>query len=343
MSINNSTISRLGNSGLQINHAVVGTMLIGTNNNGIFANGVDGDEDSMALLKKCYDRGLRTFDTADVYSSGHSEEVIGKFLKKYDIPRDTVVILTKCYFAVDTYDKNRQEGLHLNNSGLSRKHILDAVDDSVRRLGTHIDLLQIHRYDPNVPDEEVMRALNDVVESGKVRYLGASSMKTYQFIGLQHTAELNGWHKFVSMQSMYNLIYREDERELNAYCNHAGIGLLPWSPNARGLLALPWTSAKIQEKLANPEVYGLNYMGLDVEHDKPIIDRVEELSKKYKCTMAEIAGAWLVAKGTHPIIGVTSEQAIDAMVAMAHTNLSKEDVEYLEEPYKAKMLVFTSS
>ena len=186
-----------------------------------------------------------------------------------DIPRDTVVILTKCYFAVDTYDKNRQEGLHLNNLGLSRKHILDAVDDSVRRLGTHIDLLQIHRYDPNVPDEEVMRALNDVVESGKVRYLGASSMKTYQFIGLQHTAELNGWHKFVSMQSMYNLIYREDERELNAYCNHAGIGLLPWSPNARGLLALPWTSAKIQEKLANPEVYGLNYMGLDVEHDKP--------------------------------------------------------------------------
>jgi aryl-alcohol dehydrogenase-like predicted oxidoreductase len=295
-------------------------------------NGVSDEEESIAILKECYDAGLRTFDTADVYSSGNSERVIGKFLKQHNIPRENVVIMTKCYFHLDLL--LGETGLSLNNKGLSRKHIMDAVKGSVERLGTHIDLLQIHRYDPEVPDEEVMRALNDVVESGQVRYLGASSMKTYQFIGLQNTAEKHGWHKFVSMQSMYNLIYREDERELNEYCQKTGVGLIPWSPNARGLLAVPFESEKTQEKIKN--TFSNSFLAFDLEHDKVIIDRVEEVSKKLGCTMVEVACAWLIAKGAHPIIGVTLKDAIEPIVKLADIKLTEEQVKYLEEPYRSK-------
>lgn len=295
--------------------------------------GVTDDDESIAILKKCYDAGLRTFDTADTYSAGHGEEVIGKFLQQHKIPRENVVIMTKCYFKLDEF-KGETKELNFNNKGLSRKHILDAVSASVKRLGTHIDLLQIHRTDPEVPQEEIMRALNDVVESGQVRYLGASSMKTYEFVELQHVAEKHGWHKFVSMQSLYNLIYREDERELNEYCRKTGVGLIPWSPNARGLLALPFNSEKTQEKLKNTMV--ITFLGIDVEHDKKIIDRVEELSKKLGCSMVEVAGAWLIAKGTHPIIGVTLEDAIEPIVKLTEISLTEEQVKYLEEPYSSK-------
>ncbi|EDK40104.2 hypothetical protein PGUG_04202 [Meyerozyma guilliermondii ATCC 6260] len=331
MPVTNDSISRLGASGLRINHAVVGTMLLGKVGFEAY-NGVSDEAESIAILKQCYDAGLRTFDTADVYSAGNSERVIGKFLKQHNIPREDVVIMTKCYFSLSHFDG--ETSLNLNNKGLSRKHILDAVKGSVERLGTHIDLLQIHRYDPEVPDEEIMRALNDVVESGQVRYLGASSMKLYQFIQLQHTAEKYGWHKFVSMQSMYNLIYREDERELNEYCQKTGVGLIPWSPNARGLLAVPSDSEKTKEKLKNN--VATTFLAIDMEHDKVIIDRVEEISKKIGCTMVEVACAWLIAKGAHPIIGVTSKEAIEPVVKLTEIKLTEEQVKYLEEPYRAK-------
>lgn len=333
MPISNSSISRLGKSGLRINHAVVGTMLIGQRGYEAF-NGVSDKAESIALLKKCYDAGLRTFDTADTYSGGNSERMIGAFLKEYNIPREDVVILTKCYFPIVRTNPDGSEPLNFNSKGLSRKHILDAVKGSVERLGTHIDLLQIHRTDLEVPKEEIMRALNDVIESGQARYIGASSMKTYEFIELQHTAEMNGWHKFISMQSLYNLIYREDERELTEYCKETGVGLIPWSPNARGLLALPFNSKKTQEKLKLD--WSNSFLGVDLEHDKVIIDRVEEVSKQIGCQMVEVAGAWLIAKGAHPIIGVTLPDAIEPIVKLADVKLTEDQIKYLEEPYRSK-------
>lgn len=334
MVLENSSLTRLGNSGLRINHAVVGTMLFDMPPVGDVNMGVS-EEDSLAILKKCYDEGLRTFDTANAYGGGNSEKVIGKFLKQYNIPRANVVIMTKCFLPIDFAPmQGPSTSLNFNDRGLSRKHILDAVKGSVERLGTHIDLLQIHRYDPEVPDEEIMRALNDVVESGQVRYLGASSMKTYQFIGLQNTAEKHGWHKFVSMQSLYNLLYREDERELNEYCKKTGVGLLPWSPNARGLLAIPTSSEKSKAKFQFP--FYKNLLHLDVENDPKIIDRVEEVSKQIGCSMVEVAGGWLMAKGANPIIGLTLVDSIESILKLVNIKLTDEQVKYLEEPYRPK-------
>ncbi|CUM65807.1 uncharacterized protein PRCAT00003455001 [Priceomyces carsonii] len=337
MVLNNSTLSQLGNSGLRINHAVVGTMLLTLKLKDAIIKEI-GESESLKILKKCYDEGLRTFDTADTYSGGDSERIIGKFLKHYNIPREDVVIMTKCYFSINAFNGGDPDSLDFNHRGLSRRHILDAVKGSVERLGTHIDLLQIHRLDQNVPKEEIMHALNDVVESGQVRYLGASTMKVYEFIELQHTAEIRGWHKFISMQSLYNLLYREDERELNEYCNKTGVGLIPWSPNARGLLALPFNSKKTQEKLKN--TLGVSFLGLDIKQDKAVIDRVEELSKKLGCEMVEVSSAWLRAKGAHPIIGVTLVEAVDPIVKMANIKLTEEQVKYLEEPYRPKPPAF---
>ncbi|CUM67446.1 uncharacterized protein PRCAT00005142001 [Priceomyces carsonii] len=338
MVLNNSTLSQLGKSGLRINHAVVGTMLLTVDVKDGVGWGEVGETESLKILKKCYDEGLRTFDTADAYTNGGGERIIGKFLKHYNIPREDVVIMTKCYFSAVDFKGGDPDVLDFNHRGLSRRHILDAVKGSVERLGTHIDLLQIHRLDEDVPKEEIMRALNDVVESGQARYLGSSSMKVYQFIELQHTAEIHGWHKFISMQSLYNLLYREDERELNEYCNKTGVGLIPWSPNARGLLALPFNSEKTQEKLKNNIITTI--LGLDIEQDKVIINRVEELSKKLGCEMVEVSSAWLRAKGAHPIIGVTLEDAVDSIVKMANIKLTDEQVKYLEEPYRAKPSAF---
>ena len=334
MVLENSTLTRLGKSGLRINHAVVGTMLFNMPPIGDVDMGIR-EETSIAILKKCYDEGLRTFDTANAYGGGNSEKTIGKFLKQYNIPRENVVIMTKCFLPMDFAPGTISSSLNFNDRGLSRKHILDAVKGSVERLGTHIDLLQIHRYDPEVPDEEIMRALNDVVESGQVRYLGASSMKAYQFIELQHTAEKHGWHKFVSMQSLYNLLYREDERELNEYCKKTGVGLIPWSPNARGLLAIPTSSEKSKAKFELPFLHHL--LHLDAENDRIIIDRVEEVSKKIGCSMVEVAAGWLVAKGANPIIGLTRLDAIDSVVRLATIKLTDEQIKYLEEPYRPKV------
>ena len=203
----------LGRSGLKISKIVLGAMSYGSSD---WQEWVLNEEDSLPLLKHAYDKGINTWDTANVYSNGRSEEIIGKALKKYDIPRSTVTILSKCYFGV-SLEEGRQpgigevsvnDGLWVNRSGLSRKNIFDSVEASVKRLGTYIDLLQIHRLDRETPKEEIMRALNDVVESGMVRYIGASSMAAWEFQLLQNIAEKHGWHKFISMQNFHNLIYR---------------------------------------------------------------------------------------------------------------------------------------
>jgi len=335
---------RLGNSGLKVSPIILGCMSYGSPE---WMDWVLDEEASLPLLKYAYDVGINTWDTADVYSNGVSEELIGKALKKYSIPRHRVVILSKCFFGVS--DDGTQPGFvssrsnigaMTNRVGLSRKHILDAVDDSVRRLGTYIDVLQIHRLDRETPREEIMRALNDVVESGKVRYIGASSMAAWEFQSLQNIADKHGWHKFISMQNYHNLIYREEEREMIPYCRDAGVSLIPWSPLARGILARPYNEHTLRE---SSDIGIDRIRGTEVESDKKIIDRVEELAKKYNVAMATIATAWSLShESVYPIVGLSSktriDQALESIKFFKEGKLTQEDIKYLEEPYVPKIV-----
>lgn len=301
------------------------------------------EEDSLPLLEYAYKAGIRTWDTADVYSHGQSEQIIGKAIKKYNIPRERLVILSKCFFGVTPDTPSNaisastvNDGDQLNQIGLSRKHILDAVDKSVERLGTYIDVLQIHRLDRSVPREEIMRALNDVVESGKVRYIGASSMAAWEFQELQNVAEKHGWHKFISMQNYYNLLYREEENEMIPYCNHTGVGLIPWSPVARGALARPWnTRDTLREKTDN--FLQVLVRSRDDKVDEEIISRVEKVAQKMGKSMAQIAIAWCLSKkDVCPIVGLNKKERIDEAVEACKIKLSEEDMKFLEEPYLPK-------
>ena len=301
------------------------------------------EEDSLPLLEHAYKVGIRTWDTADVYSHGQSEKIIAKAIKKFNIPRENLVILSKCYFGVtpDTPDApisavSTNDGEMVNQIGLSRKHILDAVDKSIARLGTYIDVLQIHRLDRATPREEIMRALNDVVESGKVRYIGASSMAAWEFQELQNIADRHGWHKFISMQNYYNLIYREEENEMIPYCNHTGVGLVPWSPVARGALTRPYNSRDTTREKTDA---ALNFLvrSRNDKVDEEIINRVEEVSKKIGKSMAQVAIAWALSKkDVTPIVGLGTKARIDEAVEAIKIKLSEEDIKYLEEPYMPK-------
>ncbi|KAI9846237.1 MAG: hypothetical protein M1837_004226 [Sclerophora amabilis] len=320
--------TRLGNSGLKISKVILGAMSYGSPK---WAEWVLDEEAPLPLLEHAYKKGINTWDTA---------------LTKYSIPRDRVVILTKCYFRVtplDHWDANapvaltgQNEDEYVNRAGLSRKHIFDSVDDSVRRLGTYIDVLQIHRLDRDVPREEIMKALNDVVESGKVRYIGASSMAAWEFQNLQNIAEKHGWHKFVSMQNYYNLIYREEEREMIPYCRDTGVGLIPWSPIARGILARPWGAQSHRSDRDGIQKMILNDQK-EMEVDAAIVGRVEEIAKKHGVSMATVATAWCLGKDkVNPIIGLNSKERIDQTVESLKFKLSEEDEKYLEELYRPK-------
>ncbi|KAF7957523.1 hypothetical protein EAE96_003100 [Botrytis aclada] len=338
--------TRLGNSGLKISKVIFGAMSFGSSE---WQDWVLDEDEALPLLKHAYDLGLNTWDTADTYSNGRSEEIIGKALKQYSIPRNKVVILSKCYFGVaedgtqphiSTLRTN--DGEMVNRVGLSRKHILDAVDKSVARLGTHIDVLQIHRLDRDTPREEIMRALNDVVESGKVRYIGASSMAAWEFQTLQNIAEKKGWHKFISMQNYYNLLYREEEREMIPYCRDVGVGLIPWSPIARGALARPFNDRGTKRENSDMMLKAL-IRSKETEIDKTVIDRVEEIAKKNGVSMATIAIAWCLNKDSvNPIIGLSSkeriEQAVEAVKFASSGKLTAEDIAYLEEGYAPKVV-----
>ncbi|KAF5721564.1 alcohol dehydrogenase [Fusarium globosum] len=236
---------RLGNTGLKISKVILGCMTFGSSSwQG--SPWVLDEEDGLKLLKAAYDQGINTWDTADTYSNGESEVIIGKALKKFNIPRQKVVILSKIFNPVmddGTRPASINDGPLVNQMGLSRKHVFHAVDKCLERLGTdYIDVLQIHRLDRETPPEEIMRALHDVVQSGKVRYIGASSMYTWEFARLQYIAQSKGWTPFISMQPFYNLLYREEEREMLPFCEATGVGVIPWSPIARGLLAKPLSS-----------------------------------------------------------------------------------------------------
>lgn len=281
-----------------------------------------------------------------MYSNGVSESIIGSALKHYKIPRKNVVILTKCCFGANEAEPGFQTPMLMgsmmatkefsNAMGLSRNAIFEQVDASLRRLGTdYIDLLQIHRFDPTVPPEETMKALHDLVQSGKVRYIGASSMWAYQFATMQFIAEKHGWTKFVSMQGQYSLLYREEEREMNKFCKETGVGLIPWSPLAGGALSRPLNS----QPTVRSETKGGPPKPKVTEADKEITKRVEEIAKKKGYSMAQVAVLWAIQKGCTPIIGFSKVERLDDGCGVKGKSLSEEEMKYLEEPYVTKAVM----
>ena len=280
------------------------------------------EEESRKIIKKSLDIGINFFDTANVYGLGASEEILGRALKDY-ASRDEIVIATKVSGSM---------GKGPNKSGLSRKAIMNEVDASLKRLGVeYVDILYIHRWDYNTPIEETMCALNDLVRSGKVLYLGASSMYAWQFAKSQYIAEKNGWTKFSVMQGHYNLLYREEEREMNQLCKDMGVALVPYSPLAAGRLTRDWNSDS--KRFKEDKVAKVKYDTTE-ESDKIIVERVSEIAKKYNVTKSQVSIAWLWSKGvTAPIVGVTKEKYLYDFEQALKVKLTDEDIKYLEEKY----------
>jgi aryl-alcohol dehydrogenase (NADP+) len=278
------------------------------------------EETSRQFMKKSLDAGINFFDTANVYSLGTSEEFVGRALRDYAL-RDEVVVATKVH---GTMRKGR------NAAGLSRKAIMTEVDHSLRRLGMdYIDLYQIHRFDPTTPIEETMEALHDVVKAGKARYIGASSMWAWQFSKAQYIAEQHGWTKFISMQNHYNLLNREEEREMMPLCVDQGVGVIPWSPLARGRLTRDWDNATSRSET---DEFG---KGLYKLEDQVIVERVAEVARELGAPRAQVALAWVLSKPfvTSPIVGATKDAHIDDAIAACELQLSAEHIARLEEPY----------
>ncbi|KAK9427626.1 hypothetical protein V1505DRAFT_27597 [Lipomyces doorenjongii] len=338
-----SQYANLGKSGLKISKVIVGCMSFGDKR--WFDWVIEDEEKVFAVLKKCYDSGIRTFDTANAYSNGRSEILLGKFLKKYDIKRDRVVIMSKVFFPIDEdipnfnvmTHGNYPEGDYINTKGLSRKHILDSAKASVERLGTYMDVFQIHRFDKSTPIEETMEALHDTVKLGYTRYIGASTMKAYQFVMMQEVANRNGWTKFISMQNYYNLINREEEREMIAYCKETGVGLIPWSPNARGFLTRPLdVKSTDSTRQATDGTFQRVVLDTLTEGDKEINKRVEKIAKDKGVCMASVATAWVLSKGCYPIVGFSRPERVDDAIVAMNLELTEEDIKYMEEPYISK-------
>jgi len=326
---------RLGNSGLKVSRLILGCMTFG-NPKWEGSPWVLGEEKALPLLKKAYDVGINTFETANTYSNGQSEAIIGSFLRRYNIPRSRVVIMTKLYYPTleDQPDSRpqpaRNDGALVNQMGLSRKHIFEAVEGSLRRLGTsYIDVLSLHRLDTQTSPEEIMSALHDLVKMGKVHYLGASSMHCWQFARLQYIAKMNGWTTFTCMSGLHNLLYREEEREMIPFCNAEGIGLVPWSPVARGLLTRKWNE---QTERAQQDAKAKKWF--QGGQDEAIVKRVEKLANAKGCSMSSIALAWLMSNNECPIVGLNSEARIEAASEAFAVNLTEDDLVYLEECYR---------
>jgi aryl-alcohol dehydrogenase-like predicted oxidoreductase len=281
------------------------------------------ESQSRPIIRKAVDLGINFFDTANAYSDGTSEEILGQALKDYT-RRDEVVIATKVFFPMSPGP---------NAGGLSRKAIFTAIDASLRRLGTdYVDLYQIHRWDPHTPIEETLEALHDIVKSGKVRYLGASSMYTWQFAKALALARQHGWTPFVSMQNFYNLLYREEEREMLPLCADAGIGVIPWSPLARGRLARPWQDETPRTKT---DPYAKLFFAATEESDRKVVEQVVAIAEARGVPRAQVAIAWLAQKSvvTAPIIGASKLQHLDDAVAGLELKLTSEEIVQLEVPY----------
>jgi aryl-alcohol dehydrogenase-like predicted oxidoreductase len=319
---------RLGNTGLKVSRLCLGAMTYGTPE---WRDWVLDEPTSRPFIARALEQGINFFDTADMYSRGASEEVLGRALKDF-ARRDQVVIATKAFYPLTDGP---------NNLGLSRKHLLDAIDASLTRLGTdYVDLYQIHRFDDNTPIEETLEALHDIVKAGKARYLGASSMFAWQFMKMLATSDAHGWTRFVSMQNHYNLVYREEEREMLPLCREEGIGVIPWSPLARGFLAGNRRTADRGDTVrAKSDEFAHKMYYTDA--DFTIADRVVELAKKRDVKPTQIALAWLLSKPgvTAPIVGASKLPHLDEAVAAIDLRLAPEEITFLEEPYRPQPIL----
>lgn len=313
---------KFGNTGMDVTPICLGAMSFGDPKNWIH-DWVLKEEDSRKIIKHALDVGINFFDTANVYSKGESERILGKVLNDF-AEREDIVVATKVHGSMR--DKP-------NGGGLSRKNIMHEIDQSLERLGMdYVDLYIIHRWDYDTPIEETMEALHDVVKSGKARYIGASAMFAWQFQKAQYVAEKNGWTKFVSMQNHYNLLYREEEREMIPLCEDQKVALTPYSPLASGRLARDWS---VETKRSKTDVIQEKKYGDTEEQDKHIADRLGEVADKKGVPRAQVALAWLLHQPqvVSPIIGTTKAKYIDDAVAALDVTLTKEEMDYLEEPY----------
>ena len=314
----------LGKTGLKVSRLCLGMMSYGSKQ---WRDWVLNEEEAKPFVKRALDAGINFFDTADVYSIGESEKITGNLLKHFGVKRENVVVATKVH---------GQMSDDINDRGLSRKHIMDSIDKSLQRLQmNYVDLYQIHRWDYETPIEETMDALNDVVRSGKARYIGASSMFAWQFSKAQHTAQNHGWTRFVSMQNHYNLVYREEEREMIPSCQDQGIGLIPWSPLARGFLAGNRRKEDWGDTMrAKSDTFGHSMYYR--EEDFAVLDRVAEVAEERGVTSSQIALAWLMNKPhiSAPIIGATKMDHLEQAIAALEIKLTEDEVKRLEEPYK---------
>jgi len=313
----------LGNTGLKVSRLCLGMMTYGSSQ---WRDWVLDEDVSRPFIQRALEMGINFFDTADAYSLGVSEEITGQALHDF-ARRDEVVIATKVYFPM---------GAGPNQGGLSRLHIMNAIDASLRRLGTdYVDLYQIHRFDPTTPFEETLEALHDVVKAGKARYIGASSMYAWQFARFLYAADLHGWTRFASMQNHYNLVYREEQREMLPLCRAEGIAVIPWSPLARGFLAGNRTRedfGSTTRAKSDDFAHSMYYQ----ETDFAIVERVVDLAGRHGVTPAQIALAWLLGQPgvTAPIIGASKMPHLEQAVAALEIDLSADECAYLEAPYQ---------
>jgi len=317
--------TRLGETGLVVSRLCLGCMTYGSR---AWRDWVLEEDEALPFFERALEAGINFFDTADVYSNGVSEEILGRALGDLVADREDVVIATKCYGG--THDRR------VNRYGLSRKHILDACERSLQRLGTdYIDLYQIHRFDPSTPIEETLETLHDLVRAGKVRYIGASSMWTWQFAKYLAVAERRGWSRFVSMQNHYNLIYREEEREMIPFCRDQGVGLVPWSPLARGFLAGNRRrdgGGETQRAQSDAFAQRMYYR----ENDFEVAERNAAVAERLGVKPVQSALAWVLAKPgiAAPIIGASRLEHLDDVIAAMDIELTAEDLAELQEPYR---------
>jgi aryl-alcohol dehydrogenase-like predicted oxidoreductase len=311
--------AKLGKTGLEVSVITLGCMSFGEPGGRGRPWTLD-EAASRDIVRQALDAGVNFFDTANVYAAGRSEEITGQALKDF-VPRDEVVLATKVFMRMRPGQ---------NGAGLSRKAIFAELDASLRRLQTdYVDLYQIHRWDYGTPIEETLEALHDAVKSGKVRYIGASSMHAWQFAKALYVADLHGWSRFVSMQNHYNLIYREEEREMLPLCADQGIGVIPWSPLARGKLTRPWDEVTTRKE--TDDFGRILYR----DEDRAVVERVLEVAAKRDCSPAQVALAWLIRNPvvTSPIVGVTKQSHLADAIAAVDVELDADEVAYLEEPY----------
>jgi len=320
---------RLGSSGLKVSQIILGCMSYGSPE---WQKWVLPEEESIKHIKAAYDAGINTFDTANMYSNGHSEIILGKAIKQLELPRDGIVVMTKVYFTVGRglAPVTNNEG-YVNQHGLSRKHIFESVKHSLERLQLdYVDVLQCHRFDQDTPIAETMQALHDVVQAGYVRYIGMSSCWAWQFHAMQNYAINNKLTPFISMQNHYNLVYREEEREMFPTLSHLGVGAIPWSPLARGLLTRPFGNDTVRGQ-SDTTIKGYSKNAGTEE----IINTVEKIAKAKGISMAQLSLAWIMSQNgvSAPIVGTTSLENLYDLLGAVDVKLTEEEKKELEAPY----------